>query len=124
MDFGWLQSDEINDNQARYSSCDMLCSHTKFGNPKILHSNKPNEKSNVRDYDTDSESEDLEDSLDSESYLSDISEEYSDYLRRDSEIDHFTNSTDNIADYADLIKEVTKICAEINRSSLKREFFR
>ena len=68
-------------------------------------------------------SEDLEDSLETGSDLSDLSEEYPDYSHRNSENEHFPDSTDNIGDYADLIfKKVIKIYAEINRSSLKREF--
>ena len=88
----------------------IICyAHTlNFTIKKILHSNKPNEKSNFREYDTESESEDLENSLETESDLSDLPEEYSDYLRRDSENENFPDSTDNIGDYAYFIINVTK----------------
>ena len=49
MRFGWLQSDEIKENIYRYSSCDMLYSHTKFSDPKILQYNTSSERSNFKD---------------------------------------------------------------------------
>ena len=68
---------------------------------KILHSNQSNEKRKFREHNTESESEDLENFLETESDLSDLSEEYSDYLRRDSENKHFPDNADNIEEYAD-----------------------
>ena len=91
---------------------------------KILHSNQSNEKSNFREYDTESQSDDFEGSLETESDLSDISEEYSDYLRRNSEIEHFPDSINNIGDYTDLIKKVTKNIRRNKQEFNKKGIFR
>ena len=125
MGFRWLQSDEINENSNWCSSYYMLCAYTQFRIQKILHCNKTSEQSGFQYYDDDSESEENEENdyySDIDSEFSDTSEFNEDNSNEDSESKNISEGFNTIGDYADLIKKVTKICGEINRSSLQKEY--